>query len=326
VGLWMDDHAVVEGGDFPSIADLDGAAQERLMEASVFARVTPKQKLDLVDLYQASGQVVAMTGDGVNDAPALRSADIGVAMGRRGTDVAREAADMVLRDDAFSSIVAAVNQGRIIFDNVRKFVVYLLSGNVGEILGVGAAATAGLPLPLLPLQILYLNVLNDVFPALALGVGRGTEGAMNRSPRDPEESVVTPYHWGLIGGYGIVIAGTLLGAFLVALYGLGMEVPRAVSVSFLTLSISRLLHAFNMRSPESGLFDNEISRTPYVWGALALCLGLLLLAVYWPPLAGILSVMPPGVDGWLLIAGSSLVPLLIGQVYLGWRSAQGHAV
>ncbi len=324
VGLQMDDHAVVQGGDFPAIETLDGPAQERLMEASVFARVTPKQKLDLIDLYQASGQVVAMTGDGVNDGPALRSADIGVAMGRRGTDVAREAADMVLRDDAFSSIVAAVHQGRIIFDNIRKFVVYLLSGNVGEILGVGAAATVGLPLPLLPLQILYLNVLNDVFPALALGVGRGTEGAMDRPPRDPEESVVTPYHWGLIGGYGVVIAVTLLGVFLVALYGLGMDEPHAVSVSFLTLSISRLLHVFNMRRPESGLFDNEITRTSYVWGALGLCLALLLLAVYWPPLAHVLSVVPPSrpLSGWLLIGGASLVPLLVGQAYLGWQDLQ----
>jgi Ca2+-transporting ATPase len=318
VGLEMNEHAVEEGADFASIDDLDGSERERLLRAAVFARVTPKQKLGLVDLYQDSGQVVAMTGDGVNDAPALRSADIGVAMGQRGTDVAREAADMVLQDDAFSSIVEAVRQGRIIFDNIRKFVVYLLSGNVGEILAVGAAATGGFPLPLLPLQILYLNVLNDVFPALALGMGRGTEEAMDRPPRDPDESVVTPYHWGLIGGYGVLIALTILGAFAAALGGLGLDTERAVTVSFLTLSISRLLHVFNMRNPESGWIDNEISRTPYVWGALGLCLALLLLAVYWPPLAGILSVVPIGLDEWLLIGGASLVPLLVGQVYLHW--------
>ena len=322
VGLDVDGERVVKGDLFTDIDALDDGQRERLRQAVVFARVTPKQKLDLVDLYQDAGQIVAMTGDGVNDAPALRSADIGVAMGKRGTDVAREAADMVLRDDAFSSIIAAVNQGRVIFDNIRKFVVYLLSGNVGEILGVGAAATVGLPLPLLPLQILYLNVLNDVFPALALGVGRGTEGAMDRPPRDPDESVVTPHHWRLIGGYGALIAVTLLGAFLVALYPLGMSTAQAVTVSFLTLSISRLLHVFNMRTPESGLFDNEISRTPYVWGAIALCIGLLLLAVYWPPLASILSVVPPGFDGWILIAGASVLPLLVGQAYLGWRARQ----
>jgi Ca2+-transporting ATPase len=318
VGLQMDEFAVEKGADFASIETLGEEDRERLLRAAVFARVTPKQKLDLVDLFQASGQVVAMTGDGVNDAPALRSADIGVAMGQRGTDVAREAADMVLQDDAFSSIVEAVRQGRIIFDNIRKFVVYLLSGNVGEILAVGAAATFGFPLPLLPLQILYLNVLNDVFPALALGVGRGTEEAMDRPPRDPDESVVTPYLWGLIGGYGVLIALTILGAFTAALGGMGMETERAVTVSFLTLSISRLLHVFNMRNPESGLFDNEISRTPYVWGALGLCMILLLLAVYWPPLAAILSVVPIGLDEWLLIGGASVVPLLLGQAYLQW--------
>ena len=218
-----------------------------------------------------------------------------------------------------------MNQGRVIFDNIRKFVVYLLSGNVGEILGVGAAATVGLPLPLLPLQILYLNVLNDVFPALALGVGRSTEQVMDRPPRDPDEAVLTPHHWRLIGGYGVVIAITILGAFLVALYPMGMSTTQAVSVSFLTLSISRLLHVFNMRSPESGLFDNEISRTPYVWGALALCLGLLLGAVYWQPLATILSVVPPGLDGWLLIGGASLVPLVVGQFYLGWRALRASS-
>ena len=325
VGLDVDGEQVVEGNLFTNIDALDDEQRKRLRTAAVFARVTPKQKLDLIDLYQDSGQVVAMTGDGVNDAPALRSADIGVAMGKRGTDVAREAADMVLQDDAFASIVAAVHQGRVIFDNIRKFVVYLLSGNVGEILGVGTAATVGLPLPLLPLQILYLNVLNDVFPALALGVGRGTTGAMDRPPRDPDESVLTPHHWRLIGGYGVVIAVTILGAFLVALYPLGMSTGQAVSVSFLTLSISRLLHVFNMRSPESGLFDNEISRTPYVWGALALCLGLLLLAVYWSPLATLLSVVPPSLNGWLLIGGASIVPLVVGQIYLGWQARYGSS-
>ena len=320
VGLHVNEHSVERGEDFISIDRLDEENRERLRRTAVFARVTPKQKLDLVNLFQDAGQVVAMTGDGVNDAPALRSADIGVAMGQRGTDVAREAADMVLQDDAFSSIVEAVRQGRIIFDNIRKFVVYLLSGNVGEILAVGGAATFGFPLPLLPLQILYLNVLNDVFPALALGVGRGTEQAMDRSPRDPEEPVVTSYHWGLIGGYGLVIALTILGAFAVALGGLGMETERAVTVSFLTLSISRLLHVFNMRTPTSGVFHNEITRTPYVWGALGLCLALLLLAVYWAPLATILSVVPPGLEGWLVIGGASVVPLLVGQIYLGWQA------
>jgi Ca2+-transporting ATPase len=192
--------------------------------------VSPEQKLDLIDLHQAQGEVVAMTGDGVNDAPALRSADIGVAMGGRGTEVAQEAADMVLQDDAFSTIVAAVEQGRVIFENIRKFVVYLLSGNVGEILAVGVAAAAGLALPLLPLQILYINIVNDVFPALALGLGPGTGQVMAHPPRDPDEPVITRGGWMAIGGYGVLIAAAVLGVFLYALWGLGYGGTRAVTM------------------------------------------------------------------------------------------------
>lgn len=306
----------IRGADF---VDPDKASDEQrrnLLRADVFARVTPEQKLDLIDLHQENGEIVAMTGDGVNDAPALRSADIGVAMGERGTEVAQEAADMVLQDDEFSTIAAAVEQGRGIFENIRKFVIYLLSGNVGEILAVGAAATAGTALPLLPLQILYINILNDVFPALALGLGKGASRVMDEPPRDPEEAVITRTSWYAIGGYGILIALTVLGVFFYALWGLGLSETEAVTISFLTLSITRLVHVFNMRRPDSGLVNNEISRNPYVWGALALCIGLLLVAVYVPFLADILRVTAPGVGDWLLIVGGSLVPLIVGQVYL----------
>jgi Ca2+-transporting ATPase len=187
---------------------------------------------------------------------------------------------------------------------------------VSEILAVGTAAVTGSPLPLLPLQILYPNMLNDIFPALALGLGGGTQHVMGRPPRDPQESVVTPYHWGRIGGYGIVIAATLLGAFFFARYGMAMDKMQAVTMSFLTLSISRLLHVFNMRSPDTGIIDNDITRNPCVWGALALCLALLLMAVYVPFLAHIIQVAPPGLQEWLLIGGASVIPLISGQVYL----------
>ncbi len=314
-----DEEAVVRGSDVADVSEASDRDRERLRRAPVFSRVSPAQKLDLVDLHQADGEIVAMTGDGVNDAPALKSADIGIAMGRRGTDVAREAADMVLQDDALASVVAAVQHGRVIFSNIRKFVVYLLSGNVGEILAVSIAAAANAPLPLLPLQILYLNLLNDVFPALALGVGPGTERVMERPPRDPDEDVITRFHWGLIGGYGVLIGAVVLGVFGVALGPLRMPTEQAVTVSFLTLSVSRLVHVFNVRSFDSGVFDNEISRNPYVWAAFAICGGLLGLAVYWPLMAEVLSVQPPGVNGWLLVAGGAVVTLLIGQVYVALR-------
>ena len=313
------DGAVLRGHDIQNVSEASEDDREAMRGAVVFARVSPAQKLDLVDLHQDGGEIVAMTGDGVNDAPALRSADIGVAMGQRGTDVAREAADMVLLDDALSSVVTAVEQGRGIFDNIRKFVVYLLSGNVGEILAVAAAAVTNAPLPLLPLQILYLNLLNDVFPALALGVGPGTKRVMEHPPRDPGEDVITGTHWRLIGGYGVLIGAVVLAVFAAALQLFAMPTEQAVTVSFLTLSVSRLVHAFTMRSTDSGVFDNEIVRNPYVWVAFGICGGLLGLAVYWPLLSEVLAVQPPGPMGWLLVAAGSTATLLLGQLVVAFR-------
>ncbi|MDZ7806451.1 MAG: HAD-IC family P-type ATPase [Gracilimonas sp.] len=163
---------VIHGSE---LYDID---KDTKLNSSVYARIDPKQKLDIIDMYQNENQTVAMTGDGVNDAPALKKADIGIAMGQRGTQVAREAADIVLTDDAFSTIVVAIEQGRIIFNNIRKFVFYLLSCNVSEVAVVGVASFIGMPLPILPLQILFLNLVTDVFPALALGLGEGDKSIM----------------------------------------------------------------------------------------------------------------------------------------------------
>jgi Ca2+-transporting ATPase len=194
VGLTTKEEAEAEQGKaLKSPDELSQQEHERLRQVPIFARVSPEQKLNLIALHQEAGAIVAMTGDGVNDAPALKKADIGVAMGKRGTQVAREAADMVLQDDAFSSIIAAVEQGRAIFNNIRKFTLYLLSGNVGEIIAVAAASLTDAPLPLLPLQILFLNAVNDVFPALALGVGPGNPTLMQRPPRDSKESILTAF-------------------------------------------------------------------------------------------------------------------------------------
>lgn len=317
VGLVDDAEAdVLAGSEFGDPESASSEERQRMLNTSIFARVTPAQKLNLIDLHQDNNSIVAMTGDGVNDAPALKSADIGIAMGKRGTQVAREAADMILQDDAFPTIVVAVEQGRVIFENIRKFVIYLLSGNVGIILAIALATVAAIPLPLLPLQILYLNMINDVFPALALGVGSGYKQVMDRPPRAPSESVITRYHWGEIVGYGVLIGLNLLATFFVALQWLGMDQTTAVTCSFLTLSISRLFHVFNMRSADTGIIRNEITENLYVWGAIVLSLALLLIAIYWPLLANVLQLTGIGVTGWTLVLSASLVPLVIGQIYL----------
>jgi Ca2+-transporting ATPase len=310
-----DGERIVDARELPRDGSLPEEEEERLLAARLVARASPEQKLGLIDLYQRHGFVVAMTGDGVNDAPALKKADIGVAMGRRGTQVAKEAADMVLQDDELGSIVAAVEQGRTIFANIRKFVVYLLSCNVSEILVVALATLADAPLPILPLQILFLNLVTDVFPALALGVGEGEPALMRRGPRPASETVLQRRHWLAIGRHGSVITAAVLGAFALALHWLELDASRAVTVSFLTLAFAQLWHVFNMREHDSGRVRNEITRNPWVWGALALCTALLLAAMWVPVLAEVLAVASPGPEGWLLVAGMSALPLVAGQAW-----------
>jgi Ca2+-transporting ATPase len=322
VGLIQDtDATVVRGQELDARDEMDAEARREALDAHIFARVSPEQKLDLIALHQNDGAFVAMTGDGVNDAPALKKADIGVAMGQRGTQVAREAADMILKDDAFSSIVAAVRQGRAIFENIRNFVLYLLSCNVAEILVVGFASVVNAPLPILPLQILFLNLVTDVFPALALGVGEGDPHLMEQPPRDPEEPIIGRPQWVAIGGYSFLITAAVLGVLAVALMTMGLPQPDAVTLSFLTLAFAQLWHVFNMRDTHSDLLRNDVTENPYVWGAIVLCIGLLLLAVYVPFLADLLKLTPPTFTGWVVVIGSSLTPLLIGQVIKEVRRA-----
>jgi len=304
----------LEGSAIARLDDLSDEERRELMRRVVFARVSPAQKLDLIRLYQEAGEIVAMTGDGVNDAPALRKADIGVAMGQRGSQVAREAADMVLRDDAFASIAAAVEQGRVIFANIRKFLIYLLSCNLSEILVVGLAALADMPLPLLPLQILYLNLVTDVFPAFALGAGEGERDVMSRPPRSPREPILARRHWFAIAGHSAVLTASTLGAFLSAVWWLELPASDAVTVSFVTLALGQLWHVFNMRDRGSSPVANEITRNPYIWAALALCVGLVVAAVYVPPLSAILALVPPPPAAVGLAVGLSLVPWAVGQI------------
>ena len=309
-------------------AELTGLSDQQLAEtvktASVYARVNPDQKLRIVKALQGHGEIVAMTGDGVNDAPALKTADIGVAMGITGTDVAKEAADIVLADDNFATIVAAVEEGRAIFANIRKFLRYLLSSNIGEVmtmffgvlladaLGLTSAADAGVVLPLAATQILWINLVTDGAPALALGVDPADAGVMNASPRPPGEGVITRRMWlGIIQVGAIIAAGTLLvldaglpGGFIA---GSG-DLRYAQTCAFTTLVFFSLFTVFSARSDEQSAFRALFSNG-WLWAAVLLSLALQVAVVHVPFLQSAFGTTALGGSDWLRCAavGSSVL-------------------
>ena len=242
LGLLTGDVRAVEGRVLEGLSkeDLEAAAAD----TAVFSRITPEHKLRIVAALQARGEIVAMLGDGVNDAPALRKADVGVAMGTRGTDAAKQAAAIVLRDDRFETIAAAVEEGRVVFDNIRKFVLYLFSCNVAEVLVLLVAGIAGLPLPLWPLQLLWLNMITDTFPALALAMEPAESNVMTRPPRRPDEAILSTPFLLQIFMYGLVITAATMGAFL---WGLAYRPAQATTIAFMTLALAQILHLGNAR-------------------------------------------------------------------------------
>jgi Ca2+-transporting ATPase len=326
IGLVDGDPSAIHGKHLPDAKALSSEDRREVLRTSVFARVNPEQKLQLLQTYQDHGDVVAMTGDGINDAPALKKADIGVAMGKRGTDAARQAADMVLKDDRLASVVAAVEQGRVIFGNIRKSVMFMLCTNVAEILAVAIAAVVGIPLPLRPLQILFLNVVTDVFPALALGVGKGDQKVMDKPPRKIDEPLLTSGHWAAIGGWSCLMAACVLGALSFASFVLNLETVTAVTISFLTLGFAKLWFVFNLRAPGTRLWDNDIVRNGWIWASIALCTGLLVAAGEAPLLSPLLKTRSPGMVGWLWILGMSLIPFLVGQTLSVFRKPEEEHV
>lgn len=236
-------------------------------------------------------------------------------MGKRGTDAARESADIVLKDDAFASILLAVQQGRVIFSNIRRAVMFMLCTNVAEVAVVGIASLLDWTLPIRPLQILFLNVITDVFPALAFSAGKGDpEKAISQPPRDVHESVLGKRQWLKISGWSAVMATCVLAALLVAVHILKMPVAQAVTISFLTLAFAKLWFVLNLREPDTGLVRNDVTTNPWMWAAVGLCSLLLLAAVYVPGLAGVLDTRHPGRIGWSIIIGMSILPALVEQI------------
>ena len=290
---------------------------ERVSDTRVFSRVDPAQKLELVERFQQEGKIVAMTGDGVNDAPALKKADIGIAMGLRGTQVAQEVADMVLKDDNFTSIVRAIRQGRIIFSNIRKFIVYQLSYHLSEILVIAAVSFSLFELPLLPLQLLFLNILTDVFPALAIGIGEGRANVMDDPPKNPKEPILNKTSWWAIGTYGAILATGVSGVFFFAYYVWDQPFEVCNTMAFFSLGFSQLLHALDMRDPEEPVFLNQITKNMYVWLAIAFCTAALIAAYFVPGLRELLSLQAMEPRNWLLIGIGSISPIIVIQLVKG---------
>jgi Ca2+-transporting ATPase len=280
-------------------------------KARVYARVSPEHKVRIVSALKAQGHVVAMTGDGVNDAPALKRADVGVAMGRDGTDVAREAADMVLADDDYSTIVAAVEEGRVIFSNIRGFVSYLLSTNLGEVIAVLGTVLAGYPLPLRPAQLLWLNLVTDSFPALALGLERGSKGVMDRPPRAPGEPLLGARRWRRVTFQGVFVAVVPVIALLA---GLDRGIDFARTMAFTALAIAEILRAFTARSDTEPFWTLPLSRNPYLLPAAALSFLLVLVPLYIGPIARVFRAVPLLPGDWLFVGLIAVIPAAMAEV------------
>ena len=289
--------------------------EEKLFAATIFARVTPKQKLDMVSLYQKQGNIVAMTGDGINDAPALKKADIGIAMGIRGTQVAKETAAMILKDDSFTSIVAAIMQGRVIFKNIKNFLMYLLSCNLSEIFIVFFYGLLSFPFSLLPLQILFLNLVTDIFPALALGLGKGNKLIMKMPPRKPPQPIVNKRDWFTINVYAVLLALPVMGVTWYCSYYLGYDAKLSNNISFFSMALSQLWHVLNLSSRKISFLNNEITRNKFIWAALLLCLAILAVFYFVSPLNNYVGFQMLSKSTWLIIAFTSFAPVFLIQLF-----------
>ena len=297
--------------------DLIGLDQQRFSEVArttdVFARVSPEDKLRIVEALQETGEVVAVTGDGINDAPALKRANIGIAMGERGTEVAKEAADMVLADDNFETIVRAIKGGRTIYANISKFVHMMFSHNLGEVMMIFTAIVFGWPLPLLPLQILWMNLVTDVFPALALAVEPASPEIMNQPPRDPSTTLLSKRLLNLIAWQAVMMASLALLAYTLALrvYGAGAH---ARSVALFAIIAAQLGHMFNCRSRTRSALDGIFSN-PFIWVAFAIVVLLQLLAIYFSPLSVVLGTVRLSPSDWIIVGLCVVAPVIVVEIF-----------
>lgn len=311
LGILLPHGRVLVGTDLDQMSD--HMLEEQVNDVLVFARVSPLHKLRIVKALQSNGHVVAMTGDGVNDAPAIKAADIGIAMGKTGTDVAKDASSLILADDNFATIVSAIEEGRNIYANIRKFIRYLLSSNVGEIITMFLAMLMGLPLPLLPIQILWVNLVTDGMPAIALGVDTPEKDIMNRPPRSIREGVFA-------GGLGrkIVVRGLLIGlstlaVFYVSLKWLSAPLIVAQTMAFATLVLAQLIYVFDCRSADHGIWQRNILGNVWLVGAVCSSIALLLVVIYIPSLQMVFHTVRLPLRDWGIVLLAAALPTLTGR-------------
>ena len=313
INICTTDDQAITGDELEKMSDEE--LVNRVEKLRVFARVSPNHKLRIVKAFKKNNNIVAMTGDGVNDAPAIKEADIGVAMGISGTDVTKEAASMVLMDDNFATIVSAVEEGRIIYDNIRKFIRYLLSCNLGEVLTMFLASLFYLPNPLTPIQILFVNLATDGLPAIALGIDPADKDIMRQSPREKNEGIFARGLWEKIIVRGCLIGICTLLSFMVGRY-YGMDLATCRTIALCTLVMSQLLHVFECRSERHSIFEINVLSNIYLLGAAIVSITMICGILYIPFLRGIFNTVALNLGQWLVVIFFSGIIFLINSVYL----------
>lgn len=311
-GIIASEDQVMSGAELDELSDEE--LSRKIHSLRILARVDPRHKVRIVNALRAQGNIVCMTGDGVNDAPSLKAADIGVAMGITGTDAAKDASDLILTDDNFETITHAVEEGRNIFANIHKAIHFLLASNIGELFSVLIAVILAWESPLLPLHILWINLITDSLPALALGVDNGDPDIMREPPRKRTKNLFALKDWLSILGYGAVIAAVMLIAFRVSYAASDGNLERARTFALLTLAASQLIHSISVRIGNHSFFRSKHFNNKFFLVALAVGIALQLIILYIPPLASLFNTVPLSITDWAFVIALSIVPLLVHEI------------